>query len=425
MKSNMKICVLSTLWNFDNAYSLTSVIESQLTSIVKNGYEAVLFTHDNFDEDDKVPKGVEIRKIVPRFVLEDYTDHHQVTPEFEKNVKEIEKILEKNMEDIDIVFEHDLIFQGWFLPYCVAIHNIAERTKIKWFHWIHSVPNLRPANIEYPHTLRYQLPKNSKLVYLNNYHHIRAAESYSAWPKDVKIVYNPVDPRLFWNLHPLTKSLLDKYPVLEADFIQVYPLSTTRMMDGKQLGTVIEIFGQLKKQGNKVCLIVCNAHANAPKEKETIERTILQAQTYGLTTGELIFTSFESPDYESGVPKEVVSQLFLLANLFIFPSRSENCSLVLLEAMLSKNLLVLNDSVPPMREFGRECAIYFRFGGLDEHETYADRERFTLDVAKIIISEFHSNKALNGSRIIRQQFNYDYIFKNMIEPIIQDDKDIL
>jgi len=413
----MKIAILSTLWEWNNSYSLTSVIESQLVSLLKYGYEPVLFTHDNFEDDAKVPKGIEIRKVVPRYVLEDYTDHHQVTPQFEEHVKEIEKMMGKNMGDIDFIFEHDMIFQGWFLPYCVAIHNFAEKSDIKWFHWIHSVPNLQPKDLSYPHNLRYKLPRNSKLVYLNNYHIVRAAESYSAWPKDVKVVYNPVDPRIFWNLHPLTHSMLDKYPILEADYLQIYPLSSTRMMDGKQLGTVIEIFSQLKKQGNKVCLIVCNAHANGDKEKEVIQKVKEQALEQGLDHNELIFTSTESIEYEQGVPREVVSQLFQLANIFIFPSRSENCSLVLLEAMLSKNLLILNDSVPQMREFGQENALYFRFGGINEQEKWHDRNKFTEDVAKIIVSEFSNNKVLRSSNRAKQQFNYDVIFKRMIEPL--------
>lgn len=351
----MKIGILTSFWEFNNSYSLCSVVESQLKALVKYGYNTTLYVHDNFADDEKVPYGVKIKKIVPRFQLEDYSNHHQVNGDFDRQVNEAYSAF-KQIDD-DIILEHDLIFQGWFLPYCVAIHKLAKESKIKWFHWIHSVPNLMPKGLEYPHTLRYQLPANSKLVYLNNNNLIRAAEAYSIWPKDVRIVFNSVDPRLFWKIQPLTEQIINKYPVLEADFLQVYPVSSTRMVDGKQIKVVIEIFAQLKKLGYKVCLIVPNAHANADREKQTIQELLDYSSKLGLLRTEVIFTSLEAKEWELGVPKEVVSDLFKLSNLFIFPTRSENCPLILLEAMLSGCILILNNSVPALREFGQDNAL--------------------------------------------------------------------
>ena len=415
------IGLLTTFYEFNSAYSLCSVVEAQLTALIKYGYKTVLFVHDNFQDSDKVPKGVEIRKIVPRFLLEDYSSHQAIRGDFEKQADEAYQAFKKHTTDIDIIIEHDMIFQGWFLPYCVAIHKLAEESNIKWFHWIHSVPNLQTKGLEYPHILRYKLPHNSKLVYLNNFHLIRAAESFGVFPKDIRIIYNPIDPRLFWNLHPLVKSLIDKYNVLEADFLQIYPVSTPRMIDGKQVDIVIEIMGKLKKQGFKVCLIVCNAHANADKEKKMVNDMTQYALSQGLSITDVLFTSLENtPDYEQGVPREVVSQLFQLSNLFIFPSISENCSLILLEAMLSKCILILNESVPPLREFGGENAIYFKFGGLDEKVQFDNRSSFMEDVAKIIVSELSTNKAIKGSNLIKQKFNMDYIFRTQIEPLFYE-----
>lgn len=250
-----KIGVLTTFYDFSNSYSLTSVVEAQLTALVKYGYETVLFVHDNFKDDEKVPKGVEIRKVVPRFLLIDYSSCQEPNADLENQAITAYEALKEHTQDIDVIFQHDLIFQGWFLPYCMAIHKLArERPAIRWFHWIHSVPSIKPADIKHPHTLRYELPPNSKLVYLNNHSIVRAAEAYGLYPKDVRIAHNAVDPRLFWNLHPLVKNLLDRYDILEADFVQAYPLSTPRMVSGKGLYALIDIFSQFKKLGRKVPL---------------------------------------------------------------------------------------------------------------------------------------------------------------------------
>ena len=421
MSSNTKIGYLTTFYNLDSAYSLASVCLGHLTMLVKNGYKVVLFVHDNFTDDSLVPNGVEIRKIVPRFLLVDYSSNQEVAPQLEEQADKVYRVLKENTQDIDIMFAADLIFQGWFLPYCIAVHKLARESKIKWFHWTHSVPSGRPAGLKYPHILRYTLPENSKLVYLKNHDLIDIAEAYGTFPKDVRIVYNPLDPRLFWNLHPLVKSLLDKYPILESDFVQVYPLSTPRMVSGKGLHTVIDIFGKLKGLNKKVCLIICNAHANDKREKQLIAETLSYASTLGLSQREIVFTSLEeTPKYELGVPRDVVSQLFLLSNLFIFPSISENCSLILLEAMLSKCLLVLNESVGSMREFGKENALYFKFGSNKETIDYDNRDNFMEEVAKIIISEFNTNKALKASLDIRRNFNNQIIFERQILPLLHE-----
>ncbi|KKK69559.1 hypothetical protein LCGC14_2932840, partial [marine sediment metagenome] len=249
-----KIGIMTSFYEWNHSYSLCSVVESQLVALVKNGYEAVLYVHDNFKDDTLVPKGVEIRKIVPRFTLVDYSGFQEPTEQLQEEAETAYKAFKEHSQDIDVMIEHDMIFQGWFLPYCLAIHKLAQESKIKWYHWIHSVPS-GFTDAKYPHNMRFVLPENSKLVYLNNYHLVRAAETYQIFPKDVKVVYNALDPRLFLNLHPLLHSLIDKYGLLEADFIQIYPLSTPRMVAGKGLNTVIDIMGKLKKQGRSVKLV--------------------------------------------------------------------------------------------------------------------------------------------------------------------------
>lgn len=414
-----KIGCLTTFYNFSRAYSLTTVVESQLVSLVKHGYPTVLFVHDNFTDDHLVPKEVEIRKIVPRFHLKDYSANQPVESDFEEQAEKAYQAFKEGFKDIDVVIEHDLCFQGWFLPYAKAIHRLADETNIKWLHWTHSTPNSMPTGLKEPHSFRYRLPKNSKLVYLNHAGLIRAAESYGLFPKNVSIVHNPVDPRLYLSLDPLVRDLIDRYDLLSADFIQTYPVSGTRMIDGKKLPYVIDVFAGLKRQGKSVRLIICNAHSNAQREKDAIEQMYNYAAEKNISRSELIFTSMEDvPKYEHGVDRSVVSQLMNLSNLFVFPSESENCPLILLEAMMNKQILILNEHVKSMKELAGENALYFNFGSIDDKvEYHQGRQSFMDDVAKIIISEYSINRPLKAANRLKQNYNYDYIFKTQIEPL--------
>lgn len=395
-----KIGWMTTFYDFNPAYSLVSVVRDQLVAHVRRGYKPVLFVLESFN--GEVPEGVEVRKVVPQIVLEPYAGTNY--PEtWQDDVDRVVKALREHAKDIDIMIAHDIVFIDTYLPYNLALRQ--AELSCKYFHWIHSAPSPRPALENNIHANRYTLPPNSKLVYLNNDKVIALAEMYGTFPRNVRVIHNSRDPRTFWGLDPFVEKLIDKHDLLSCDIISVYPLSSTRMIDGKQLHVAIKIHEQLRKLGLKTKLIVPNAHANGDREKAEIAKW---------TSPDVIFTSLEGNEYEHGVSSKVVSDLFRLSSIFIFPSISENCSLVLLEAMLSGNLLVLNKDCSGLLEFGGANAIYFKMGNLDmgirnEEEALA-QESYYRDMALIIRSEWWNSKPLQAKAKILKEYNYDSIF---------------
>lgn len=416
------IGILTTFGNFDSSFSLCGVVKQQLVALVKHGYNPVLFVLDFFKDDALVPEGVEIRKVIPQLILEPYGEGN--LDNLETDVAKAQKAMEENMKDIDVCLTHDIIFINSYLPYNVAMRRGMSRaglSHIRWLHWMHSGPSFADLDGSVWDNL-HTLPENSKLVYMNYTDAIRAAEHYHTLPKNVRTIFNPMDIRELHNFSPITKKLIDDYDLMSPEFLCVYALSTTRMDGGgKQLSKVIKIMGYLKKKGFSVALVVPNAHANAQNEKDEIERMYQIAFQYGLERRELIFTSlFDVPTYEHGVPHEVVRDLYLLSNIFIFPSVSENCPLVLLEAMASKNILVLNDDFPAFKDFGQTNAIYFRFSSLVAPSPDFPRgeDNYYSDVATLIVDQYEQHKAIKAQTRIRREFNVDTIFERQLEPAI-------
>lgn len=403
------IGILTSFFNLDSAYSLCSVVKDELQSLVKNGHKTVLFVLPTFKDDALVPEGVEIRKIVPQLILEPYKELG-VPEHWKEDVKKTKEMFVKNMKDIDFLICHDIFFIDTYLPYNIALREALPELKLNIFAWTHSAPSARPELEDNPHANRYTLPPRTKLVYLNHEKANQLAEMYGAWLKDVRVIHNSRDPRTFWSLDPLVNQLIDKYSLLEADIISIYPLSTPRMLTGKGLDKVIKLHSKLKELGYKTKLIVPNAHANAEKEKRMIAQTQIWASERGIDHTELIFTSLEESKYEQGVSPKIVSDLFRLSNIFIFPTYSENCSLVLLEAMLAGNLLVLNKAVQSLSEFGGDNALYFDFKYQEPKEV---NENYYLDLAKIVRSEFEINKSLQAKRKAFQSYNYDKIYSSI------------
>lgn len=412
----MKIGIFTTFYNIDPAYSLCSVVLDQLTALVKYGYNPILFVLPSFKDDSMIPKGVEIRKVVPQIILEPYKDLSYPS-HWKEDIKKVKDMVEKNCQDLDYLICHDIFFIDTFLPYNIALRD--ANISAKFLAWTHSAPSDRPVLEDNPHANRYTLPQRTRLIYLNHDKAIALAEMYGAWLKDVRVVHNARDPRTFWNLDPFVISLVDKYSLFDADIISIYPLSTPRMISGKGLDKVIKIHSKLKELGYKTRLVVCNAHANHPRDKGAIADTKVWAADRGITGEELIFTSTEGQEYEHGVSPKVVSDLFRIGNVFIFPTISENSSLVLLEAMLAGNLLVLNKKVGTLLEHAGEHSLYFDFDYRDNKE---ENEKYYLDLAKIIGSEFEINKSLQVKRRALQRHNVDTIFKKEIEPLFFEEK---
>lgn len=405
----MKIGIATTFYRLDPGYSLCAVVIDQLEALLSLGYHPVLFVLPSFN--DEVPEGVEVRKVVPQLILEPYKglkypDH------WKEDVAKARDLFEKNMADIDKLIIHDWHFIDTYLPYWIALREALETLKdIQIFAWTHSAPSGRPKLEDNPHANRFTLPERTKLVYLNHDKANELAEMYGAWLKDVRVIHNSRDPRTFWKMHPLTRDIIDQYDLFSADVISVYPLSTPRMISGKGLDKVVKIHSKLKELGYSTRIIVCNAHANAERDKRMIAETKVWAADLGVDQSRLVFTSeMDPPNNEAGVPAEVVSDLFRISNVFIFPTISENSSLVLLEAMLSGNLLVLNSKVGTLREHAGDNALYFDF---DYREPKEDNENYYLDLAKITASQLGVDKSLQSKMRALQQFNYNKTAKDL------------
>jgi hypothetical protein len=404
-----RVGILTTFTDLDTSYSLASVVYDQLVMHIKAGYETVLYTLPSFT--GKVPSGVEVKKIIPQFVLENYKGM-SYPDNWKDEAKKVRDVLNEHARDLDYIIAHDWVFIDTYLPYNIGLRE--ADLKARKFHWIHSAPSPRPEITDNPHANRYSLPPHSKLVYLNHDKALHLAEMYGTTLRNVRVVPNSIDPRTFWELDPLVETIIEKYDLFSKDIISVYPVSTPRMVDGKQLDTLIKIHVSLNNLGVKTALIVPNAHCNAPAEKESVKAMHELAQRGGLHN-QLVFTS--DLGFDMGVSRKVVSDLFRISNVFIFPSVSENCSLILHEARISGNLIVLNKDCTGFQEFGGHNALYFKMGNLDmgirNYENALKKDHYYNDMAKIIKSEYENNKALKSKSEAIKQYNLDKTFSQI------------
>lgn len=380
------------------SYSLVADVKDQIKALVKYGHDVVFYAQEGCDG-----KGIdcEVRAILPHFRLEKDVESVEAK-------KKLVEIFEKELKDFDVVIEHDLIYLRQYFTYRKAIME-AKLPNVKWVHWAHSFIN----------GVSIKMPK-SKYVYMNYIDVSRFAKSIGVEVDDVRVVFNDKDARLFFDWDNISKQVAEKYDVMNADIMQTYPLCTTRW-NSKGIDHVIKIFGKLKKLDNKVMLVFCNA--NARKLAEEVDNKLKMAYAEGLTEREICCTSTISPETVGGVPRRVVRDLMQVSNLFIFPSVSEVCSNALLEASMSKQLLVLNKDFPAMFDFGEDgkTCLSYNFGSLVRTGYRYRNSDSYMEVAKVIHQHLEHSKSNQQFLKIKKACNIDTIYKKQLLPLLYED----
>lgn len=394
----MKIAVITSFRNCPESYSLVNDVKDQIETLIRFGHDVVFFAQEGCEGKDFNCK---MRAVFPHFkMIKD-----EVNLEIKTQIKEI---LEKELKDFDIAITHDLIYLRGYLTYREAIKE--SKINVRWVHWCHSAVG---------DSLDLKMP-NSKYIYMNYTDIPRFAKAIGVEQNDVRVVFNDKDPELFFDWHDLTKQLASKIDLYNRDIIQTYPMCSTRM-DAKGLNHVIKVFGRLKSLGNNVLLIICNS--NGRRRKEDIKNKLELGKNEGLTEDNFIFTSeILGEEADRQVPRAVVRDLMHISNLFIFPSITEVCSNVLLEASMSKQLIVLNRDFPSFFDFGEDgkTVLSFHFGSLMMPGfRFRDKDAY-ITLAKVIIQQLKSNKSDMQFRRILKDCNLNSIYRKQLEPILYE-----
>ena len=426
--NNRKVAILACLSSLNPNYSIAGIVHDQLDLLAKHE-NLVFITSDDFKDQHLVPKGVEIRY---------YTrSNESMDPEkldigkFEQYINATGIKLKELLKDCTHVIQHDLLFIHEYAFMNWSIRKCAELLpNLKWLHWQHSAPSRRPLDCAYPFTGCYMGMNNSTFVYLNRTDIPEVAQRYSIPENQIALVHNFLDFDKMFRLHPLTKEIIQSQNLYKADTLCIYP---TRLTEAKQIDKAIQLIEQLKVKGQEVRMIVCNSWSNGEQEIDYLKK--LESESF-LSKEELLFTStFDSEwckesevDIKLGLPRAVVQDLLRLSDLFILPSISECCSMVMLEAAANKNLMILNQDLWSLHEFGGQImnnstsknALYMEFGSCtrpianyspSEEEWYANKAQEILDYQ-------NSNQAINFFKTVRKRHNPEWVYFNQIEPLL-------
>ena len=399
----LKIAIISHFNRAPESYSPARAVKNQIKVLQKYGHEVVFFVM----EGSKLDWNCEMRPVVPKFKREKNVVNEEGKQKF------INVLKEQLTSDFDIAITHDL-----YIDDCITFREAIKEcgVKIPWLHWARSGVG-RPIDFKMP---------NARYVYMNYADTAQFARNINAKDDSIRVVFNEKDPELLFGWNPITTKIVNKMRLWEKDIVQTYPLCSTRF-DAKGINSVICVFGILKEMGQKVGLVICNA--NCRHRQEEVKKKIEFAKSWGLVEGQdILFTStlYKEGDEVFGkidreTPHQVVTELMRVSNLFIFPTMAEVCSNVLLEASMTKNLLVLNKDLPCLFDFAdNESVLSYPFISFKSLHYEGKSKKSYERLAKDIIVQLRSNKADMQFRHVWRNHCIDSIYYNMLEPVIYE-----
>lgn len=364
-----KVILLTALSDFDPSYSLVTVILDQLRAGARAGFEMVLVGMKNMTNMPDIA-GVTFEPLLP--VIPWREDH--LDPAL---VEQLTTVVREYLwsQKPAIVLTHDFLFQSWYLSMAAALHAIGDSIDdIEWYHQLHSSVGPRPPP-EVPQ-YRAQVPPGHRMVSINWANIPEQALYYQIDQDRFDVLPNIRDPEHFLGLSDRVIDLVDRLELFEQDIVAVFPTSRP-WFGAKGIDKIIMVFHQLVHQHQrkaKFLIINANSGSGDAKSQLTQYRNYIAELQLG---GHVFFTSDIYPELEvSGLPETDVRQLLDLSNVFLFPSVSEACGLVMLEAALTTNLLVLNEDLPVLKEFVRpEHALWIPWGSDLQPRDPKDLER--------------------------------------------------
>lgn len=398
-----RVVLLTTLGDFSPSYSLTSVILDQARMLAMNSRWLVqIWVHEGVDPKTApadLPSNVRIMPIVPRIRWRNDVIDETIAPKLAASLRQHLMRLGSAT-----VITHDVLFQASYSTLAAAVWRISDTPAFAWLHVCHSAAaTVRPTGGEAVR-LRTNLPEGHRLLCLNEAEKGYLAAYYGTDESNILVCPNARDVISFGQFDSRATTLARKHGLHLAEIVQVYPLSATRLAH-KGAHKVADIFAKLSGMGFDCRLVLATAHANGPDEQKALAELRAQAVAAGLPSEHLVITSEEFPDTAAqGLSQATIRSLFGLSNVFVFPTISEACSLVLAEAAISGCLLVTNAS---LHTTGSIPGLSFRFGSIRAPGDFAPSGT----VADAIRASLDDNQTDDSRRIAMRTFSFEHVGK--------------
>ena len=386
----------------------------------KAGHKVTIFTGRGKQNDPeiKVIKYPLFSSNNPRILaIKRSLDNGKIPDDFFVVKDEIASFLNKYFNDFDAIIAHNICTLHKNLPLTAALHEFMQQKSppllIAWDHdlaWKND-QYLDELFDEWPWKLLKQTWHLQKHIHvtISKMRQKEMAQVFNIPPSHIKVIPSGIDWQGLLAMNEQSLEIINTYHLMDAFPLFLLPVRITRR---KNIELAIHIIAHIKESFPKAALLV-----SGPIGPHNPKNKLYLSELMNLTA-ELIHPSeITHHPYEQGViflanfidtfiPIETIFSLYRFCDALLFPSFQEGFGIPILEAGMTGKPIFCSD-ILPFHETAGNFADFFDPHG--DPDMIADR----------ICTKITSDKTLMHKNVVRQNYTWEKIFKDQIEPLLR------
>ncbi len=392
-----------------NIGGVESMIKEHAEILINMGYDVTVVTGSGEESNPKIklvviPELQSVMSFEP-FLQEKILKKGVIDDDFYKLSDKIEQGLEKSLSDIDVVIVHNMMTIVRNLPFVNAFKNyIMKFPKKKYFAWTHDHSYINEFKIKNLDEVSHSKFEREILTTpVKGLHYILISESFmepftelmGLKPENTTVIPDGIDIKRFLEIDDFIWEVVEKY-----DLNNRFPLilSPVNIMDRKNLEYCIDIIAKLKPHYPKIKYVITGKPSKHHSTEDYLDSLKKMAENLGIKENVLFFNDFLT----RALVRTEVHDLYQIADIIFFMSKSENFGLPLLESSLSKTPIFVSD-LKVFREVGGDFIKYLDYKTVTPEQAATYVKDF-LDNSRRVKMNYHSRTRFDLKTIIKEKF---------------------
>lgn len=376
------------------------------------GFDTTIFTGEGKNENPKLSLEVipEFRSlnVTNQSLQEKILNDASFPNEFYSQKERIYQEIERKFNDIDIFFIHNILTFSFNLALNAALTEyIKKHPDKKYIIWVHdvvldSMRKKRSFKNKEIDELVYKPLENVQYVGISHFLKNTLTEEIGFPASLIDVIPNGIDIGSLLNFHPLTQKIVSKYDILNSDPLIFLP---TKIMKHKNIDLCLKILSQIKKQKNRVLLIITAKGFPHNRNSAYVDEMLNLINKLDISKNVILLHNEISEQYRQ-IEYKIVDDFYRLSDIVYFLSSFENFGLPLLESGITKTPIIVNN-LKVFNEIESNNVYYVDV----ENESIESIAKKTLDIIE-------KNPQITFFRKVKKEYNFDYIFKTKILPLL-------
>ncbi|MBN1230539.1 MAG: glycosyltransferase family 4 protein [Anaerolineales bacterium] len=393
-----------------------SVMSAHSNLLVKAGYSVEIITGIGdkklFSEDVLVNQILLLDTNHPEIIQISNKLETGIIPEnFEKIRNKIKHELTPILQNIDVLFVHNIFTKHFNLPLTAALFDLLDDQIIhRCIAWSHDFTWTSPNSCfkvhdGYPWDLLKTSRPDIQHVVVSRHRQTELARLYQIQEEKIKVIYNGVDIQTLLGLSPLSMSISNKAGFFGS---QINLLLPVRVTQAKNMEFAMHVLEHILSKGVTARMLV----TGPPDPHDPTNRVYFQSlldlrEKLGINEAfSFVYQLGERPDTPLTIGMDVVGELFRISDALIMPSHREGFGMPILEAGLS-GLEIFSSHIPAADEIGQKLIHMIDI----KENPEATAEQF--------LNWAGNSDTLQMKAKVRNHFTWDAIFQKDILPLLE------